>query len=96
MSRSSLNIEFIGLDWQSTQNKLKQIEAKALTLEISGNKEELIAAINHPKVKAVQFFDSEENISETIYNHEAKKRINQIKSDNLSLKIDNLDIKSVN
>lgn len=96
LPNSSLNIECIGLDWQNAQNKFQQIQSKAFSLEITGSKEELTKAIDHPKVKTVQFFNFENNISETIYNHEANKRIDQIISDNLSVGIENLDSLSSN
>ena len=75
LSNSSLSIECIGLDWHNVQNKFKQIKSRALNLEITSSKAELTKAIDHPKVKTVQFVNSEENISETLYQNEAKKRI---------------------
>ncbi len=53
LPHSSLNIEFLELDFKSAQNKLSEIKSKYCSLDITSNKEEIIAAISHPKVEAV-------------------------------------------
>jgi hypothetical protein len=96
LPNSSLNIEFPGLDSSAAKNKLSEIKSKNFSLEITGNKEELLTAINHPKIKNVEFFNSEKNIAETLYVHEAKEKISQIKESSFSIKLENLDNSTVN
>ncbi len=76
LSKSSLNIEFLGLDLNSALNKLSEIKSKDCSLGITSCKEDILAAISHPKVRAVEFFDSKQKITQTVYIKEAKKRVN--------------------
>ena len=54
---SSLNIKFPSLDSKTARNKLREINSKKITLEIIGNKEELLEAINYSEVKTVEFIN---------------------------------------
>jgi hypothetical protein len=76
LPKSILNIEFLGLDLNSALNKLSEIKSKHCSLDITSCKEEILAAISHPKVRAADFFDSKQKITQTLYIQEAKKRVN--------------------
>ena len=91
LKNCSLNIRCTGLDCHNAQSMFKQIKFEDFSLELSGSNKELAKAIQHPKVKLVEFIHSKKNVSQKIYNHEARKRINQMKVHQLSMKIENLD-----
>lgn len=81
------------MDSITAKNKLSEIISKSYSLEITGNKNEILVAISHPKVQTADFFNSEKekNIAETVYVDEAKKKINQIEDSNFRIKLENLD-----
>ncbi|EAS05901.2 helicase carboxy-terminal domain protein (macronuclear) [Tetrahymena thermophila SB210] len=97
LQNTVLDIEFPGLNSSTAKTKLSEIIiSKNLSLEITGRKEELAAAISQPKIKLVQFFNQEKNANETVYVHEAKKRISQIKESSFNIKLENLNSSTVN
>ena len=79
------------MDSITAKNKLSEIISINYCLDITGNKNEILEAVSHPKVQTVSFFNSEKNIAETVYVHEAKKKISQIENSSFSIKLDNLD-----
>ena len=51
----------------------------------------MLKAISHSEVQSVEFFDSKNNISETVNCDEATRRIRSANTDNLSIKINSLN-----
>ncbi|EAR95365.2 helicase carboxy-terminal domain protein (macronuclear) [Tetrahymena thermophila SB210] len=93
---SRLNIEFPRLDSINAKNKLREIKSQNVSLEITGKKDEILTAISNLNVHTVDFFNSENNITESVYLHKAKEKISHIQESIISIKLENLDSLVVN
>ena len=79
LQKSKLNIEFIGLDKEAVQTKLKQVRSKSTALLLAGEKEELLKVLDLKELTKIGLIDSNSEIirSEWLSKEAALCRIKQ-------------------
>jgi len=99
LGKSSINVEFIGLDHDSLHTKLALINAETVDLEIKGNKAKLAQIFytlrsleSHAREHKIKIISDHSGNYETVYTHEAAKRIRAIGNEEFTVVIEHLTL----